>query len=131
MPYLKLNATKRQGGHLFLSDKLKEFLTIFQELSHHIMQKLRLDSRHNGTYGNLKLSYLKKQHQLKLLIGKIICFFVTFNIIISHIFPENFIETSCSEVFSSCSEEMKIFFLNINYLHKFFRLFDFSMLQRN
>ena len=48
-------------------------------------------------------------------------FFVTFNIIISHIFHE---------CFSGRLEEMKIFSFNINYFHWFFRFFDIFLLQR-
>ena len=33
--------------------------------------------------------------------------------------------------FSSCSEDMKIFSLNINYFHQFFGFFNISLLQRN
>ena len=46
------------------------------------------------------------------------CFFVTFNIIISHIFPEHFIENS-----SSRSEDMKNFSVNISYFHRFSSIF--------
>ena len=46
------------------------------------------------------------------------CFFVTFNIIRSHIFHEDFTEIS-----SSCSKDMKTFFFNINYFHRFFGFF--------
>ena len=40
------------------------------------------------------------------------CFFVTFNISMSHIFPENFIEAF------SRSENMKTFSVNISYFHQ-------------
>ena len=46
-------------------------------------------------------------------------FLVTFNIIISHIFPEKF-RLNCS----SRSEVMKIFSININYFYQFFGIFD-------
>ena len=45
-------------------------------------------------------------------------FFVTFDIIIRHIFPENFHWNS-----SILSEYMKIFFVNINYFHQNFEFF--------
>ena len=48
-------------------------------------------------------------------------FFVTFNIIISHFFLENFIEIP--EVVQ------KIFSININYIHQFWEFFDISLLQ--
>ena len=54
--------------------------------------------------------------------------FVTFNIIISHIFTENFIEIP--QVIHQ-SEYMKIFFFDINYFRQFFEFFDISLLQRN
>ena len=53
-------------------------------------------------------------------------FFVTFNVFLSHIFPENFIEFS-----SSPSEDMKTFLLFIINFQNFFRLFHISLLQRN
>ena len=42
-------------------------------------------------------------------------FFVTFNIIISHIFPENSIEVPRVV----CSEDVKNFSVNISYFHRF------------
>ena len=48
-------------------------------------------------------------------------FFVTFVIIISRIFPENFIEIP-----KNFSEDMKIFFFDINYFGQFFEFFDIS-----
>ena len=54
-------------------------------------------------------------------------FFVTLYIIISHIFPENFIGMN----FSNRSEDMKNFSVNINYFHQFFKFFYISFLQRN
>ena len=50
-------------------------------------------------------------------------FFLRFNIIISHIFPENFIETP--------QVIQKIFSVDINYFRQFFGFFDISMLQRH
>ena len=47
------------------------------------------------------------------------CFFVTFNIIISHIFPENFIEIT---------QVVLAIFIDF---HQFFGFFDISLLQRN
>ena len=44
-------------------------------------------------------------------------FFVTFSIIISHIFPENFIFYLNSRI---RSEDIRIFFLNKNYFHQYF-----------
>ena len=41
-------------------------------------------------------------------------FFVTFNIIVSHIFPENLIKNS-----SSCSEDRKNLSVNIGYFHNY------------
>ena len=50
--------------------------------------------------------------------------FVTFNIVISHIFTENNYWNS-----SIHSEDMKIFFFIINYFHQFFEFFHISLLQ--
>ena len=52
--------------------------------------------------------------------------FVTFNIIISHIFSEKFHWIS-----SSSLQGMKIFSVNINYFHQFFGFFDNIFSQRN
>ena len=49
------------------------------------------------------------------------CFFVTFNIILKYIFPEN-----CRLL-----ENIKIYFVNINYFHQFFGNFDISLMQIN
>ena len=49
------------------------------------------------------------------------CFFVTFNIILKYIFPEN-----CRLL-----EDIKIYFVNINYFHQFFENFDISLMQIN
>ena len=47
-----------------------------------------------------------------------LCFFVPFNIIIRHIFPEKFYLIS-----SGRSEDMNVFFFNINDFHQFFVVF--------
>ena len=46
------------------------------------------------------------------------CFFVTFNLIISHIFPENFID-------NNGSEDMKIFIFDVKVLTIFVNFSDF------
>ena len=57
------------------------------------------------------------------------CFFVTFNIIISHIFPENFIEIL--EVVQKIRKiYLSILAIFINF-HQFLGFFDISLLQRN
>ena len=56
-------------------------------------------------------------------------FFVTFNIIISHIFPENFIEIP-QVVQKIWKISLSILAIFIEF-HQFFGLFDISLLQRN
>ena len=46
-------------------------------------------------------------------------FIVTFNIILGHIFPENFIKIS---------KDMRSFSVNISYFHQFIGFFDISLL---
>ena len=53
-------------------------------------------------------------------------FFGTFNIMITHIFRENFIEIS--QVVRRY-EDMKIIFININYFHQFLGFLGISLLQ--
>ena len=65
---------------------------------------------------------------MRLFLRLVFSIFVTFNIIISHIFTENFIEIP--QVIRQ-SEYMKIFFFDINYFRQFFEFFDISLLQRN
>ena len=50
------------------------------------------------------------------------CCFVTFNIMVNHIFPENSIEIT---------QVVQIFFFNINYFYQFLGYFDISLLKRN
>ena len=52
--------------------------------------------------------------------------FLTFNIIISHIFSRKFNLNS-----SNRSENIEIFFVNISYFHHFFGFLGISLLQRN
>ena len=56
-------------------------------------------------------------------------FFVTFNIIISHIFPENFIEIP-QVVQNIWRSFLSILVILIDF-HRFFGFFDISLLQRN
>ena len=57
------------------------------------------------------------------------CYFVTFNIILRHIFPENFIE------FPQVVQKIWRIFLSILVIfinfHRFFRFFNITSLQRN
>ena len=56
-------------------------------------------------------------------------FFVNFNIIISHIFPENFIEVpQVAEGLRRISLSILAIFIDF---HGFFGFFDISLLQRN
>ena len=48
--------------------------------------------------------------------------FLTFNMIIIQIFPENFIEIR--------QVVQKVFFFDVNYFSQFFRFFDISLLQK-
>ena len=48
--------------------------------------------------------------------------FLTFNMIIIQIFPENFIEIR--------QVVQKVFFFDVNYFSEFFRFFDISLLQK-
>ena len=57
------------------------------------------------------------------------CFFVTFNIILSHIFPENYIEFP-QVVQKIWRVSVAILAIFIDFLH-FFLFFDVSLLQRN
>ena len=52
-------------------------------------------------------------------------FFETFNIIVSHILPENLIEIP------QLVQKIWNLFFNINYFHQFFEFSDISLLQRN
>lgn len=67
-----------------------------------------------GLYVILTLKRLKKEEGL---------IFVTFNIVISHILTEYHWNSSIR------SEEIKIFFFNINYFHQFFEFFHIFLLQ--
>ena len=54
------------------------------------------------------------------------CFFFTFNIIVNHMFSENFIKDS------QVIENIFIFsFCSINYFHQFLGSFDISLLQKS
>ena len=55
-----------------------------------------------------------------------LCFFVTFNVIVSHIFHENF-----NWSFSSHLEDMKNFFFVVNYIYQVFGFFHILLLQKS
>ena len=55
-----------------------------------------------------------------------LCFFVTFNVIVSHIFHENF-----NWSFSSHLEDMKNFFFVVSYIYQVFGFFHILLLQKS
>ena len=95
------------------------------EIGHRLMEIFLILKRPGGQY-DLSCGFFKNVSAKEIVNS---WFFVTLNIIISHIFPENFIEIP-QVVQKICRLSLSILAIFIDF-YQFFGFFDISLLQRN